>query len=126
MHKCIGERFREERERRGYTQEALGAEIGKDRTTLRNWEGGKGTPTTAVLLTLHNLGLDVFYILTGNRSPIGVGLGKLDHMTPASQLAAEIAALTLTDADTTLLLALARHLATSQKKALTMYVSRWL
>lgn len=66
----IGLRLREERERLGLSQPALGEIGGVTKLTQLNYEKGKGVPDAAYLYTIHKaLGINIHYILTGIRTP---------------------------------------------------------
>lgn len=64
----ISKRFKEERERLGFSQSAF-AELGDaTKWSLINWEAGRQTPNGAYLAVIAEHGADVLYILTGKRS----------------------------------------------------------
>ncbi len=63
-----GERLKEERERLGVNQSEFAALAGATRKTLFNWESGTAFPNSAVLGVLAEHGLDVLYVVTGQRS----------------------------------------------------------
>lgn len=70
----IGKRLKEERERLGLTQSALG-EIGEfGKTTVIAWERGTAFPNALFLSDIADIGADVQYIVTGERR--GQGLGE--------------------------------------------------
>jgi transcriptional regulator with XRE-family HTH domain len=60
-------RLKEERERLGLTQEAFSAVAGAKRRTLVDWEKGVSSPTAAQMSLLSEIGVDVYYVLTGQR-----------------------------------------------------------
>ncbi|WP_068634923.1 helix-turn-helix domain-containing protein [Thauera butanivorans] len=60
----IGTRLREERERLGLTQDALGVTP----QSQRKYEKGESTPGADYLAMFAALGADVLYILTGQRT----------------------------------------------------------
>lgn len=60
-------RLKEERERLGLTQEAFSAVAGAKRRTLVDWEKGVSSPTAAQMSLLSEVGVDVYYVLTGQR-----------------------------------------------------------
>lgn len=64
----IGERLREERERLEKNQEEFAAFGGVGRKTQFNYESGERAPDGAYLAGISQLGADVAYILTGQRS----------------------------------------------------------
>lgn len=69
----IGKRLKEERERLGLTQSALGdiGDVGK--TTVIAWERGTAFPNALFLADIAAIGADVRYIVTGQRSGDGIG-----------------------------------------------------
>ena len=63
----ISKRFKEERERLGFSQTAF-AELGEaTKWSLINWEAGRQTPNSAFLAAIAAHGADVLYIITGQR-----------------------------------------------------------
>lgn len=60
-------RLKEERERLGLTQDAFSAMAGAKRRTLVDWEKGVSSPTAAQMSLLSEIGVDVYYVLTGQR-----------------------------------------------------------
>lgn len=62
-----GERIKEERERLGFNQADFAALAGATRKTLFNWESGTASPNAAVLAAWAQHGLDVLYVVTGER-----------------------------------------------------------
>lgn len=64
-----GERIKEERERLGLNQADFAALADSTRKTLFNWESGAATPNATVLAAWAAHGLDVLYVVTGQRSP---------------------------------------------------------
>ncbi|MDV5384637.1 MULTISPECIES: helix-turn-helix domain-containing protein [Pseudomonas] len=74
MQSCaIGERLREERERFGWNQEELGQLGGVNRNTQGKYEKGDRSPDAAYLAALAEKGVDVLYVLTGERKPQAPG-----------------------------------------------------
>lgn len=70
----IGARLREERERVGLSQPEMGEAGGVTKLTQLNYEKGDRMPDAAYLSVLHEtLGIDVSYILTGQRAPTPEG-----------------------------------------------------
>ena len=65
MH--MGERLREERERLGFNQSEFAVLAQTTRKTLFNWESGDASPNAAALAGWAKLGLDVLYVVTGER-----------------------------------------------------------
>ena len=64
----IGARLREERERLGMSQPAFAAIAATTKQTLFSWETGKTAPDGFQLSALAGAGVDVLYVLTGQRS----------------------------------------------------------
>jgi len=65
----IGERLREERNRLGMSQPAFAAIAGTTKQTLFSWETGKTGPDAFQIALLAEAGVDVLYVLTGQRTP---------------------------------------------------------
>lgn len=66
----IGDRLKEERARLGLSQTDLGAAGGVGKTTQINYEKGSGSPDAKYLAAVEPLGVDVLYVLTGERKPL--------------------------------------------------------
>ena len=64
----IGDRLKAERERLGLTQPAFAELAGSKKRTLIDWEKGVSSPTAVQLVALAESGVDVLYVLTGQRS----------------------------------------------------------
>lgn len=64
----IGIRIKEERERLGVTQPVFAEAAGAKKRTLIDWEKGVSSPTAVQLSALSEIGVDVMYILTGQRA----------------------------------------------------------
>lgn len=64
-----GDRLREERERLGLSQLAMGDVGGVKKLAQLNYEKGDRKPDSAYLAAIAAIGADVLYILTGQRSP---------------------------------------------------------
>ena len=64
----LGERLKEERERLGYTQPAFAAVADAKKHAQINWEKGSAFPNAAALQAWSKVGLDVLYVVTGQRS----------------------------------------------------------
>ncbi|QDF95174.1 hypothetical protein CJ010_00710 [Azoarcus sp. DD4] len=86
----LGDRLREERERLGLTQDAFSALAGGKRRTLIDWEKGVSSPTAVQLSALSKAGVDVLYVVTGNRAAQGVSEAVVAYAarTPAAEPAA--------------------------------------
>lgn len=66
----INDRLREERERLGLSQEALGVQGGVRKQAQHMYESGARRPDSDYLERLALAGVDVLYILTGQRSQV--------------------------------------------------------
>ncbi len=64
----IDVRLKEERERLGLSQPLFAQAAGAAKRTLADWEKGVSSPTAVQLSALAKIGVDVLYILTGQRS----------------------------------------------------------
>ena len=64
----LGDRLREERERLGYTQPAFADVVGAKKHAQINWEKGAAFPNAAALEAWSKVGLDVLYVVTGQRT----------------------------------------------------------
>ena len=65
--KAVGRRLREERARRWRNGDEFAEKSGIHATSLGNYERGDRAPNAALLLTWHDLGIDIGYVLTGVR-----------------------------------------------------------
>jgi len=65
----IGERLREERARLGLNQGDFAAMAGVSKTTQFNYEKGERSPDADYLVAVAEAGVDVLYLLTGQRTP---------------------------------------------------------
>lgn len=61
-------RLKEERERLGLTQPALGGLASASKRTVIDWEKGVSSPTAVQLAAIAAAGADVLYVVTGQRS----------------------------------------------------------
>lgn len=66
---AIGSRLQEERKRLGLNQDAFAQQVGVAKRTLAGYEGGSGDIGAMVLAHAAGLGLDVLYVVTGQRTP---------------------------------------------------------
>jgi transcriptional regulator with XRE-family HTH domain len=64
----IGERLKAERLRVSYSQVAFADACEINRGTLSNWEKGEQTPSAAALGVMAKLGVDVLFVVTGQRA----------------------------------------------------------
>jgi len=65
----IGVRLKEERERLCLTQPDFAQAAGAGKRTLIEWEKGTTSPNAVQLSALEEIGVDVYYVLTGKRPP---------------------------------------------------------
>jgi len=63
-----GERLKQERERLGYSQTEFASMAGKTRKTLFGYETGARSPDAEALAVWAASGLDILYVVTGQRS----------------------------------------------------------
>ncbi|QHQ16199.1 helix-turn-helix domain-containing protein [Pectobacterium parmentieri] len=97
----IGARIREERKKFDLSQSDFAKRAGCSRNAQAVYERDESLPGTAYLLNLINIGVDVWFVLTGNRFPdIGdvsndeLELIKIYRAAPLAIKAAALAALT--------------------------------
>lgn len=64
----LGARLKEERERLGYTQTDFAALAGASKHAQINWEKGVAAPNAVALGLWAGIGLDVLYVVTGQRA----------------------------------------------------------
>ncbi|MEZ2739123.1 helix-turn-helix domain-containing protein [Comamonas jiangduensis] len=62
-----GERLREERIRIDVSQLSMAESCGVSRGTLATWEKGEQSPNAAALAVMASRGIDVLYVVTGQR-----------------------------------------------------------
>jgi len=109
----IGTRLKEERERLGLSQAALGAIGDFGKTTVIAWERGTAFPNALFLSDIAEIGADIQYIVTGVRQGGGIGeaavhqavldavdLLSLEKKVDAQQLAKAVAKLCVKAAPT--------------------------
>ncbi|WLI08314.1 helix-turn-helix domain-containing protein [Pseudomonas sp. FP597] len=65
----ISVRLKEERARLKLSQTDLGAVGGVGKTTQINYEKGVGSPDATYLAAVAQLGMDILYVVTGERKP---------------------------------------------------------
>jgi transcriptional regulator with XRE-family HTH domain len=63
----VGKRIAEERKRNGLSQSAFADVVGVSFSSQRRYEDGRSDPDTAYLSAISKAGVDVGYVLTGNR-----------------------------------------------------------
>lgn len=64
----LGDRLREERNKKGLTQADFAALAGVTKRSQSLYEGNERTPKADYLAALHEVGVDTHYVLTGSRS----------------------------------------------------------
>lgn len=65
----IGDRLKEERERLGLNQTDFAALAGASKNTQYNYEKGERSPDANYLAAAASQGVDVLYVVTGERKP---------------------------------------------------------
>ena len=65
----IGERLKEERVRLGFNQADFAAFAGVAKTSQFNYEKGERSPDAGYLAAVAEQGVDVLYVVTGERKP---------------------------------------------------------
>ncbi|MBD9653557.1 helix-turn-helix transcriptional regulator [Pseudomonas sp. PDM12] len=85
----IGVRLKEERSRLGLNQTDMAAAGGVGKTTQINYEKGAGAPDAFYLAAVERLGVDVLYVVTGQRRPApadSIESDELELLTQYRQL----------------------------------------
>ncbi|NUU37368.1 helix-turn-helix domain-containing protein [Pseudomonas sp. C2B4] len=65
----IGDRLKEERERLGFNQTEFAANAGASKNSQYNYEKGERSPDAVYLAAVAEHGVDVLYVVTGERIP---------------------------------------------------------
>ena len=65
----IGERLKEERERIGLNQTEFATRAGASKNSQYNYEKGERSPDATYLAAAAGMGVDVLYVVTGERTP---------------------------------------------------------
>ncbi|EHF9643861.1 helix-turn-helix transcriptional regulator [Salmonella enterica] len=99
MKTDIGQRLREERERLGLSQSTMGEIGGVKKWTQIKYEKGDSSPDSVYLALLSKFGLDIQYVVVGERSVSALSndeseLLSLYRSAPLAVKAAALAALT--------------------------------
>lgn len=82
----MGERLKEERQRIGVNQTVLAEKCGVTKNTQLAYEKGDRNPDTSYLAAAAALGVDVLYLITGQRLPVsesvlsGEEMEIVDHL----------------------------------------------
>lgn len=105
----IGQRLKDERVRLGMSQEAFGTRIGTTGRTIKKYEGNETSPRASELLIAWDVGVDVLYVVTGERAPL-VARQERAVYSAAERLAEEVRELTLSESDARLVGDLAQRL----------------
>lgn len=63
----IGDRLKEERERLGFNQTEFAAKAGASKNSQYNYEKGDRSPDACYLAAVADQGVDVLYVVTGQR-----------------------------------------------------------
>lgn len=66
----IGDRLKEERERLGFNQTEFAAVAGASKNSQYNYEKGDRSPDAVYLAAVAQKGVDVLYVVTGERKPL--------------------------------------------------------
>ncbi|WP_382152570.1 helix-turn-helix domain-containing protein [Hydrogenophaga sp. ANAO-22] len=90
----FGSRFREERRRLGLIQQEIADVTGLSKRAMGTYERGVRSPDAEVLMRLIDLGMDVYYVLTGERVGTRLDLDPMqrsllddfERCTPEAQL----------------------------------------
>ena len=93
----FGERLREERERLKLSQSDFGEACGVKKLAQFNYEKGERSPDVAYLEKASNLGVDLYYLLTGLR--IGRTIGDLKQLPAYQEMMSVDEAMTVQSAD---------------------------
>lgn len=80
-----GERIKKERERLGYNQTDFAALAGASKHSQINWEKGVSAPNSVVLKAWSDVGLDVLYVVIGQRSITTPMVNQVENISPEKQ-----------------------------------------
>ncbi|WP_225042005.1 helix-turn-helix domain-containing protein [Xanthomonas campestris] len=89
----VGKRLKDERKRFGLTQDEMATQLGVSRYAQLNFEKDINVPGGAYLLAALDRGVDVLYVLTGQRSQLEPADMRLLSAFKAAPLSAQNAAL---------------------------------
>jgi transcriptional regulator with XRE-family HTH domain len=107
----IGERLRREREALDIKPEPFAIACGAKKSSQYRYESGERSPDGEYFALAAKLGIDVLYVLTGQRQQLLIGEPRPPAYTPAEHLAVFIATLKLSEVDAEMLKELAKRLA---------------
>lgn len=82
----IGERLKEERERLGLSQTDFAALAGASKNTQYNYEKGGRSPDSIYLAAAAAQGVDILYVVTGQRAPTSEGALSASEMEIVQQI----------------------------------------
>lgn len=82
----LGDRLREERKRLGYSQVAFAALGGASKGSQLAWEKGAAAPNAEFLHLIARFGVDVLYVITGQRSSNGLSVEEAELLAVYRQL----------------------------------------
>ena len=102
---------------RGYKQKSFATRLAITERTLRSWINEATAPDLRDLLRMEDAGLDIWYILSGERIQ-GISERRRDSYLPAESLAELIATLPLDSRDAELLKLLALRLSGRQSDSI--------
>lgn len=86
----IGVRLRQERERLGKTQADMGSVAGVTRQTQSNYESGERAPDVSYLAAIAQIGVDVQYVVTGERQSTAQPPAVLEARDPQKPYGAPV------------------------------------
>lgn len=86
----IHERLREERERLGLSQVAVASRLAVGKNTYLRYETGETSPTARHLAELDRIGMDVYYIVVGERTGNELGAEYGNLISAYSQCSEEL------------------------------------
>lgn len=93
MQSNQGDRLKEERLRIGLSQVDFVTAIGSSKTTVFSWEKGETFPNSIHLEKMHHLGMDIQYIVTGERKSFLIGsINSTDEFLQIPVYPAEVCA----------------------------------
>lgn len=107
--KECGARLVAERERLKCEPLEFAEMLGFGKSTQYRYEKGERSPDGEYLSAAHKKGVDILYVITGNRTGVGV-MQEQPSYTPAERLADGIRTLTLSEEDAEILRGLAARL----------------
>ncbi|MDH1526722.1 helix-turn-helix domain-containing protein [Pseudomonas mosselii] len=88
----MGARLQAERKRLGLTQDELAFIVGVSKRTLASYEAGTREPGAALLNHATAAGVDVLYVVTGQRVPtpeVSIGADEMEALQQIRALSAE-------------------------------------